>query len=131
MDKPKFKQIIRHDCFEKNMKKLKKRFRTLDDDLNVFIKNAVLLYHKIKPGESDHLEIFRITGLGFDEPPVYKARKFACKALRGTGSRSGIRIIYAYKKKIDTVELIEMYYKGDKDNEDRERIIRIYDRIAK
>ena len=42
------------------------------------------------------------------------------KALKG-GGRSGIRIIYAYKENEDKVTLIEAYYKGKKENEDREK----------
>ena len=39
---------------------------------------------------------------------------------------SGIRIIYAYYEKEDKIEFIEIYYKGDKENENRERILKHY-----
>jgi hypothetical protein len=35
-------------------------------------------------------------------------------------------VIYAYFEEKDRIELVEIYYKGDKENEDRERIIRRY-----
>jgi len=35
---------------------------------------------------------------------------------------SGIRIIYAYFEKEDAIEFIEIYFKGDKENEDKKRI---------
>ena len=55
-----------------------------------------------------------------------KARKFACKALKGKGAASGIRLIYAYYEREDIIEFIEIYYKGSQENEDRERILRHY-----
>ena len=59
-------------------------------------------------------------------PKIYKARKFTCKSLKGRGSYSGIRIIYAYFKDDDRIELVERYFKGDKENEDRQRILKYY-----
>jgi hypothetical protein len=53
---------------------------------------------------------------------MYKAKKFACKALKGKGARSGIRVIYTYLPEFDEIYLLELYSKGDKENEDRDRI---------
>jgi hypothetical protein len=61
-----------------------------------------------------------------ESPKIYKAKKFACRSLKGKGVQSGIRVIYAYFEEKDKIELIEIYYKGDKENEDRERILRYY-----
>lgn len=44
--------------------------------------------------------------------------------MKGKGAASGIRIIYAYNEKEDIIEFIEIYFKGDKENEDRERILK-------
>ncbi len=60
----------------------------------------------------------------FDEPKTYKVKKFACRALKGRGADSGLRIIYAYFEKADKIELVEIYFKGDKENEARGRILR-------
>jgi len=109
--------------FKKDLKKLKKRFRTLDSDLQNFIKVQIKLHHKLK---QDNQGIVKISGLGIEYPVIYKARKFACRSLKGTGARSGIRIIYAYYPDFDKIEFIEIYYKGDKEKEDRERIERKY-----
>ncbi|OGS21066.1 MAG: hypothetical protein A2252_04010 [Elusimicrobia bacterium RIFOXYA2_FULL_39_19] len=57
---------------------------------------------------------------------IYKAKKFACRALKGSGANSGIRVIYAYDEAQDKIELIEIYFKGDKENEDKQRINKIY-----
>jgi len=39
---------------------------------------------------------------------------------------SGIRVIYAYFEDDDRIELVEIYFKGDKENEDRKRILKYY-----
>jgi len=118
-----FKQITRLPEFERDMKKLIKRFRSLEDDLDNFIKIELRLFHKLR---IDNKGVVRIAGLGIQEPKVYKARKFACRTLKGKGAHSGIRVIYACFEEKDRIELIEIYYKGDKDNEARERILKRY-----
>jgi len=35
---------------------------------------------------------------------------------------SSLRIIYGYRKENDSVDFIELYFKGEKENEDRDRI---------
>jgi len=112
-------QINFSDEFNKDLKKLKKRFRSLETDLQNFIKVQIKLFHELK---LDNQGIVEISGLGIEYPKIYKARKFACRTLKGTGSRSGIRIIYAHFSNQDKIEFIEIYYKGDKINEDRARI---------
>jgi hypothetical protein len=37
-------------------------------------------------------------------------------------------LVYAYFEEEDKVELIEIYYKQDKEKEDRERILRYYEK---
>lgn len=74
----------------------------------------------------DNKGVFEISGLQIKSPKIYKAKKFACRSLKGKGVQSGIRVIYAYFEEEDKIELIEIYYKGDKENEDRERIRRYY-----
>ncbi len=118
-----FKEIIFLSNFEKEKKKLLKRFRTLDEDLRNFIDVQLKLFHKLG---IDNSAVEQISDLDIDEPKVYKVKKFACKALKGKGVQSGIRIIYSFFKNVDKIEFIEIYYKGDKENEDRERIIKLY-----
>ena len=115
----KFKETSRLPEFEKDMRRLLKRFKTVEDDLEIFIEKQLFLYHKLKV---DNRGIFQITGLPVENPKVYKAKKFACKSLKGKGVQSGIRIIYAYQEEKDKIVLIEMYFKGDKANEDKQRI---------
>ena len=118
-----FNEVIRRPAFEKDLKKLSKRFRSLEEDLGNFIRTQLELFHKLG---IDNGGVFKIPGLGFLEPKVYKAKKFACKALKGRGAASGIRVIYAYFEKEDRIEFVEIYFKGDKENEDRQRIREIY-----
>jgi hypothetical protein len=123
MAKKIFELVVRHPEFEKDLRRLKKKFKSLEADLHVFVKAELNLYHKIG---IDNGGIFPIQGLKIGETKVFKARKFACRSLKGTGVRSGIRVIYAYFEEEDRIELIEIYYKGDKKTEDRERIKRLY-----
>ena len=118
-----FNEISQLPEFAKDFKKLSKKFKTLPQDLETFIKVQLNLYHKLN---IDNNGIVQISDLGIDYPFMYKVRKFACKALKGKGARSGIRIIYAYYLDKDKIEFVEIYYKGDKDNEDRERILGYY-----
>ena len=105
--------------FEKDLKRLLKKFRTLEDDIQVAKKNAIELFH-IKNIDNNSVE--PIPNFCTDELKVCKIKKFACKALKGCGVQSGIRIIYAYYTLTNTVDFIEMYFKGESENEDKEKI---------
>ena len=118
-----FNDIRKLDEFKKDFKKLSKKFRTLDEDLNAFIAKQLKLTHK---KNIDNKGVVRISDLGIESPKIYKAKKFACKALKGKGAASGIRVIYSYYEQDDIIEFIEIYYKGDKENEDRDRILMYY-----
>jgi hypothetical protein len=118
-----FKDIVYLTEFEKDKKKLLKRFRTLDEDLDNFINVQLKLFHKLG---IDNSAVEPISDLAIIEPKIYKAKKFASKALKGKGVQSGIRIIYSFFENVDRIEFIEIYYKGDKENEDRERIKKLY-----
>jgi len=118
-----FHEVSRLPEFDKDIQRLLKRYKTLEDDMRVFIEKQLNLYHKLK---IDNKGIFQIHGLGIENPKIYKAKKFACRSLKGKGVQSGIRVIYAYFEEEDKIELIEIYYKGEKENEDRGRILRHY-----
>lgn len=91
----------------------------MPEDLNTAKKNSIeLLYvHGL-----DNQSVFPVPGFCSDEVVICKIRKFACKALKGRGCNSGIRLIFAFFPKKTIVEFIEIYFKGDKKNENRERI---------
>ena len=118
-----FNDIKKTSEFNKDFKKLFKKHRTLEEDLAAFINNQLKLYHKLN---IDNKGVFRISDLDIEKPKIYKAKKFACKSLKGKGAASGIRIIYAYHEEEDVIEFIEIYAKSNKANEDKERIIKYY-----
>ncbi|MGB4076185.1 MAG: hypothetical protein WBK28_00580 [Minisyncoccia bacterium] len=105
--------------FDKDLKRLLKKLRTLEDDIEVAKTNAIELFH-IKNIDNNSVEL--IPNFCSDELKICKIKKFACKALKGRGVQSGIRIIYAYYVLTNTVDFIEMYFKGESENEDKERI---------
>ncbi len=107
--------------FDKDFKKLKKRFKTLDEDFRTFTETQLVLYHL---QNIDNGGIKNISSLNVENHSIFKAKKFACKALKGTASNSGIRIIYEYNKENNEIIFIEIYFKSDKENEDTERIKR-------
>jgi hypothetical protein len=114
-------KVIRLPEFERDFKRLNKRFPTLEEDLETFINTGMRLFHELGV---DNNGFFLIAGLGFEQPKVYKVKKFACRSLKGKGAISGIRVIYVYFEAENRGELIEIYFKGDKENEDRERLER-------
>lgn len=118
-----FKESYRHPEFERDLKQLTKKFRSLPDDLETFIKFSLNSFHHLNQNQ-DGIE--HIAGLGIEYPKVYKVTKFSCKALKGRGAKSGIRVIYAYFLDKDRVEFVEMYFKADQENEDRSRITKLY-----
>lgn len=104
--------------FDNELKSLLKKYRTLKEDLETLKKFLEVYPRGLEPG------IVRISGLGISTE-IYKVKHFRCKALKNKGSRSGIRITYAYVESNNEVKLIEIYYK-EKDDLDcnRERILR-------
>jgi hypothetical protein len=118
-----FANVTRRPEFDRDLKQLLKRYRSLEDDLTVFINTQLVLLHKQK---IDNRGIVLINNLGIEEPKIFKAVKFACKSIHGRGAASGIRLTYAYFEEADHIEFIQIYFKADDENEDRERIKNIY-----
>jgi mRNA-degrading endonuclease RelE of RelBE toxin-antitoxin system len=116
-------EVRRLKEFDRDLTKLSRRYRTLKEDLDVFLRAQVGAFHLLG---IDNRGIFQIDDLGPLVAPVFKAKKFACRALRGRGARSGIRVIYAYFEAEKRFELVEIYSKSDKDVEDRDRIRKYY-----
>ncbi len=92
--------------FEKDFEKLLKKYLSLEEDLNI-LKQLLGKYPKgFLP------IIFPISDLGI-KTKIFKVRKFRCKSLKGSGSNSGIRIIYALLEEEQKIEFIEIYFKGN------------------
>ena len=112
--------------FEKDFKKLEKRFRTLKDDFEN-MKRSLLEVHYLKNTPLPINALVDIKGCCGEKYKSQKIRKFACKSLKNLGNRSGIRIIFVIEfneNKDFKITFIEIYYKGDKENEDRERLLK-------
>ena len=118
-----FREIARLSEFERDLKGLAKRFRTLGEDLAMLVRAQIVPFHKLG---IDNKGVFQVTGLPFLEPKIFKVKKFSCRSLKGRGANSGLRLIYAHFEEADKVEFVEIYFKGDKENEDRDRILRKY-----
>ena len=57
-----------------------------------------------------------------DNLQFYKVKKFASRSFPGKGNNTGLRLIYAFFPKRMEITLVEIYFKGHKENEDRKRI---------
>jgi mRNA-degrading endonuclease YafQ of YafQ-DinJ toxin-antitoxin module len=102
--------------FKKDLKTLLKKYRTLNDDLDV-VKKVLEIFPDERPPFS-----FRIDNLGL-KTCIIKIKKIACKSLKGRGVNSGLRLVYAHFQEEQKIVFIELYHKNDKENEDRQRII--------
>jgi len=102
--------------FEKDMKHLLKKYRSLDEDLDI-----VRMILSKMPDERPPFS-FRIDNLGITTC-VIKVKKIACKSLKGKGVNSGFRLIYAWFKEEKRIVIAELYYKSEKQTEDRQRLL--------
>lgn len=101
--------------FNKELKKLSKKYKTLNDDFEV-VKKVL----KVNPTERPPFS-FRIDGLGLKNC-IIKVKKIASKSFKGKGVNSGFRIIYAHFENEQKIVFVEIYHKSNKKTEDKERI---------
>jgi len=102
--------------FDKDLKQLLKKYRSLQNDLEV-VKTIL----KAKPNEKPPFS-FQINNLGI-KTCIIKVKKIACDSLKGRGVNSGLRLIYAHFSMEQKITFIELYHKNDKETEDRARIM--------
>lgn len=95
--------------FEKDCKRLGKKYLSLADDLALFKK----VLFEAPLGNDKHFAILVDTL----DLKIAKAR-FSCRYLK----KDSLRMIYAYNSSTATIIFIELYFKGDQEREDRERI---------
>jgi len=113
--------------FTHDFKKLLKKFSSLVEDLEVTKQYRIELFHCKK---IDSRSIFEIQGVGNTEDlQFFKIKKFQCKSLKGRGAKSGIRVIYAYFPIEQKIIFLEIYFKADQSNENRQRIINFINTI--
>jgi len=106
-------------AFQKDLKKLTKRYPTLPEDLTIAKKAAIELFHVLN---LDNRAVFEIPGYGTEDIRFYKIKKFACRSLKNRGNQSGIRVVYAFHKTAGIVEFIEIYFKDDQADLTMDRI---------
>lgn len=108
-------KVERLSEFEKDLKQLRKRYKTIDDDISV-VERVITVEPTARPPFS-----FQIDNLGL-ETCVIKVRKIASRSFKGKGAMSGFRLIYAHFEQENRVVFIELYHKSSKEVEDRDRI---------
>lgn len=100
--------------FDQDVKALRKRFRSLDQDLETLTK--VIAVRPIPPTS------FSVEIPGYSsEIKIVKVRKMACRSLPGRGSNSGLRLIYAGDGQ--TIVFLELYFKSDQEREAHDHIL--------
>jgi len=95
--------------FEKEFKRLGNKYPSLSSDLKSF--EGIISQWPAGIGAN-------FTTLHHSPDVKIMKARLACKSLRGRS----MRVIYAFHDKKITFVYIEIYFKGDKENEDRERI---------
>ncbi len=101
------------DGFQKELKRLLKKYRSLDEDLKTFrMVIEVKLNDRSVLKPTKHWAI-----LASHEKIAIVKTRLACKYLRG----EFMRVVFAYHPSENRFCFIELYYKGDKENEDRQR----------
>jgi len=95
--------------FYKEFKRFSKKYKSLINDLEEF-KRIISI---VPLGNSKHFNVITKT----EQCIIVKARLF-CRYLKG----SSLRIIYAFYEQKCEFDFLEIYFKGDKENEDYERI---------
>lgn len=108
-------KVERLSEFEKDLKQLRKKYKTIDDDISV-VERVITVEPTARPPFS-----FQIDNLGL-ETCVIKVRKIASRSFKGKGAMSGFRLIYAHFEQENRVVFIELYHKSSKEVEDRDRI---------
>lgn len=101
--------------YQKDLKKMLKKYRTLERDMADVIKIL-----KVKPNALPPFS-FEIAGLEI-KTCVIKVKKIASDSFKGRGVNSGLRLIYAHFADEQKIIFIELYHKNDKENEDQKRI---------
>ena len=106
--------------FEKDLKRLIKKYSSLEQDLETLKKYGIDLFHENINANA----IVKIEGMC--QPPyiAYKVRKIACRSLKNRGNQSGLRLIYIFDEMKKIITLVELYAKSEKGVEDKGRLKR-------
>lgn len=102
--------------FDKDIKRLLKKYKSIEDDL-VTIKSILEILPNARPPFS-----YMIDNLGVTVP-IIKIKKIASKSFPGKGVNSGLRLIYTYNSVDQKIILLEIYHKNEKEIADKKRIL--------
>lgn len=105
--------VERSASFERDLRRLIKRYRSLELDLQTLQR---VLVARPNPPTSFSVELAGYGGF----PKIVKVRKMACRSLPGRGAQSGLRVIYALGR--SKILLLELYIKSDQEHESEQRI---------
>lgn len=106
--------------FDSEFAGLSRKWRHLSDDIER-LKRVLEQEPRDNPPA-----IVIISGTGV-QAEIYKVKHFRSTDMKGKGSRSGIRIVYAFLPAEDRLEFVEIYCKDKDDTDcDKERIKRPY-----
>ena len=106
--------------FKKDLKKLSKKYRTLAEDIEN-LKMALPVAHFTTDVTPESMGFFPLSHPGIPEG-FFIAKKFACRAMKGSGNRSGFRVVYHLEGSCFRICLIEIFHKKQKFVEDFSRI---------
>jgi hypothetical protein len=120
-------EFRKHRVFRRDLKRLLKKYRSLEDDMEIF-QSVLRVVHEKGELQPEDIGCFPFAGLGSGVEGVFIAKRFACRALKGSGSRSGIRIVYRFHRDDLAIELLTMFHKSEKSREDPDRITGIISR---
>lgn len=106
--------------FDRDLKRYSRKHRSLPEDIEN-LKTALKVAHFTVGISSECMGIFPISHPEVPEG-FFVAKKFACKSIKGSGSRSGYRVVYHLQGEVFKICLLELYHKKDKPVEDFQRI---------
>ena len=98
--------------FQKDFKRLSKKYPSLESDLELR-KTVLECFPTGRGADVDQIPSLKITS------KIYKAR-IDCKSLK----RDSLRLIYCYDEVASMITFIEIYFKGEQQLENRERIFK-------
>lgn len=103
-------EFSKHPSFAREFGRLFKRFKSLNDDLEKIKK---ILLKQPEGTDGRHWNALHRS----EQCIVFKTR-MVCQYLR----RGDLRLIYAYFPVESRIDFVEIYFKGDKESEDKKRI---------
>lgn len=100
--------------FNKDFKKLNKKYNSLPEDLELR-KKVLALFSTGRGNDVDQVPGLKI------KSKIFKAR-LMCRTLK----KESLRLIYCYEEETQKITLVEMYFKGNQAVENRNRIYKYF-----